>query len=268
MAPVGTGLEVTRLANLLGMDPEELAGLAEVPAAELRELRHAITGSVHSRHERRFRRLAKLVKKTPMALSAKVAKVALGPVISARVAGSLDPADAIALANHLDVDFMAKVASHLDPGRVGDIISALPSDIVIESGRRMLQAGELAALGGLVSAVSTEDALAVAESAGPAELLQIGLFTEEPESLDELISALSDAQVHAVVDAAASSDHIGETVLLVGALGSANIRRLLEPIAAKPPEVRDRFVDAVLAEDGEVAQQSRAVLRDLGLLPQ
>ena len=29
MAPVGTGLEVTRLANLLGMDPEELAGLAE-----------------------------------------------------------------------------------------------------------------------------------------------------------------------------------------------------------------------------------------------
>lgn len=267
MRPVGTGLELLRLAALLDVDEADLGGLGEVPAEELRALRTAITATVHGRHERRFRRLAALVKKTPLPLAAKVAQRALGPVMSARVASSLAPEDAVALAQHLDIDFLTRVATHLDPARVGDIVRAMPADLVVEVGRRMLAAGELIALGGLVSCVGESEALAVAEAADPGDLLRIGLFTEDVAALDTLIAGLPDERLAQVVAAAAATDHVHDTVLLVGALGPANVQRLLAPVADLPAEEQGRFIDAIRNDDGETAQRLQAVLRESGLLP-
>lgn len=265
MTLAGTGLEVARLADLLEVDTEHLSGLGTVPAGELRALRHAITGTVHARHRRRFRRLAGMVKMAPLGLSAKVARKAFGPIISARVAGSMDPEDAVGLARHLDADFLAQVAAHLDPASVSQIITALPSDLVVDVGKRMLAAGELAALGGLVSSVEHDEALAVAADADPADLLRIGLFTEEPEALDALIADLPDAQVNSVIEAAASSDHVRETLLLVGALSPDNVERLLRPVADMPKAARERYLAAIREDPDQVPPQVHRVLESLGL---
>lgn len=267
MRPAGTDLELLRLAALLDVDAADLDGLAELPAEELRALRTAITATVHGRHEHRFRRLAALVKKTPLPLAAKVAQRALGPVMSARVASSLAPEDAVALAQHLDAGFLTRVATHLDPARVGGIVGAMPADLVVDVGRRMLAAGELIALGGLVSCVGEAEAMAVAEVADPGDLLRIGLFTEDVAALDKLIAGLPDERLAEVVGAAAATDHVHDTVLLVGALGPANVQRLLAPVADLPAGERDRFIEVIRNDDGETGRRLQGLLRESGLLP-
>ncbi|RYE76134.1 MAG: hypothetical protein EOO74_08945, partial [Myxococcales bacterium] len=176
--PVGTQLEITKLAATLDIDPDQLTGLAQAPATEIRRVRLTISRMVSQRHEHRFHRLASLVKLVPLALAAGIAERALGPMISARVASALDTSDAVRLAGHLDSEFLTNVALHLDPDGVEGIVGALPGQLVVDVGRRLLARNELTVLGGLVSVVGVTEALKVAEKATGEQLLQIALFTD------------------------------------------------------------------------------------------
>lgn len=208
-------IEVDKVAWELGTSADELAFLAASGVDELRALRTTIREGLHARHADLVARLAALSRLLPVGLSAKMAENAFGPVLSARVAGALDPKDAAKLAGSLDRDFLARLAAHLDPADVGPLVEVLPADLMDDIGGRLLAAGEHLALARFLAVVDTDLALRIVAGADPVALLRIALLSEDPVALGAIVERLDDATVEQVRGAAAGTvDHDAAVALL------------------------------------------------------
>ena len=117
MGDLRSRIEVTKLARELGVAEAELSFLTASTPEDLRELRRLTSAALFTRNEDRVKLLAALSRMLPVPLTAKIAEVALGPALSARVAGVLDPREASRLAG-LEVVGVGGVGvgQVLDPG--------------------------------------------------------------------------------------------------------------------------------------------------------
>ena len=134
--------EVLKIARLLDVDEAELAYLADVPAADLRDFRAKATDRLFTSAPG-LARAAAVAKLIPSKLVASIAQRAFGPVLCARAAGGADPGKAVDVAKHLPPDFLADVAVHLDPRRVATIIAGVPMELVGAGGRGAGAAGRV-----------------------------------------------------------------------------------------------------------------------------
>src|SRR5699024_9424977 len=92
MTSLATRVEIIKLAAALDADPAELDHLGKLTPEAVRTVRTALEEALFARHERRFRRIAKLAASVPPALAARVAQLALDPLLGARVAAVMEPA--------------------------------------------------------------------------------------------------------------------------------------------------------------------------------
>ncbi|MFD4324061.1 hypothetical protein ACFWQC_05470 [Nocardioides sp. NPDC058538] len=216
MTALTSGLEITKLAHEMHVDEAELAFLATTSPDNLRDLRGIVSHAMFSRHESRVKGLAAVSKKLPAAVTAKITEIAMGPMLSARVAAVMDPTDAAKLAGHLKPHFLAELSVHLDPSRVEGIIAKLDSALVVEVGRRLLGAGHLLTLARFTGVVPPETSLEVVDGASGAEILQLALFIDEPSVVDPILAGLSDETVAEI--AAATAEHGEAADALLAAL--------------------------------------------------
>lgn len=216
MTALTSSLEITKLAHEMHVDESELAFLATTSPDDLRDLRGIVSHAMFSRHESRVKGLAAVSKKLPAAVTAKITEIAMGPMLSARVAAVMDPADAAKLAGHLKPEFLAELSVHLDPSRVEGIIAKLDSALVVEVGRRLLAAGHLLTLARFTGVVRPETSLEVVDGASGAEILQLALFIDEPSVVDPILAGLSDETVAEI--AAATTEHGEAADALLAAL--------------------------------------------------
>ena len=227
MSDLRARVEVAKLATELQCAPEELAFLEKLGVTELRELRGAITESLFARHEARFAGVAGLTKLVPTKVAAKIAQVALGPLVTARIAGAVDPKVAASMAQAIPADFLCEVAALIDPARVVKLMPLLPDDLVIEVGRLLIERERLLALARFVPVVPTATALAVVEGAEPRRTLQVALFTEDPAALEGIVHGMADDQLLAIVADAVDGDEVDDVVTLIAGLGEASQDRLV-----------------------------------------
>lgn len=216
MTALTSALEITKLAHEMHVDESELAFLATTSPDDLRDLRGIVSHAMFSRHESRVKGLAAVSKKLPAAVTAKITEIAMGPMLSARVAAVMDPADAAKLAGHLKPEFLAELSVHLDPSRVEGIIAKLDSALVVEVGRRLLSEGHLLTLARFTGVVRPETSLEVVDGASGAEILQLALFIDEPSVVDPILAGLSDETVAEI--AAATAEHGEAADALLAAL--------------------------------------------------
>lgn len=216
MTALTSALEITKLAHEMHVDESELAFLATTSPDDLRDLRGIVSHAMFSRHESRVKGLAAVSKKLPAAVTAKIAEIAMGPMLSARVAAVMDPADAAKLAGHLKPEFLAELSVHLDPSRVEGIIAKLDSVLVVEVGRRLLAEGHLLTLARFTGVVRPETSLEVVDGASGAEILQLALFIDESSVVDPILAGLSDETVTEI--AAATAEHGEAADALLAAL--------------------------------------------------
>lgn len=195
-------IEIAKLAHDLGADPSELEFLADRSPAELADLRALVSRTILGRQARQARLLASLSGRLPAAITAKIAAHALGPRVSARVASAMPPDDAARLAGHFEPEFLTRLATSLDPERVATLIAALPEDLVVEVGRRLVSAGEYVTVGRLVAVVPTAVAVKVVSDASADALLEAALYTEDQDALAAVIDGLGDDQRAALEQAA------------------------------------------------------------------
>ncbi|WP_328530475.1 hypothetical protein OG984_04690 [Nocardioides sp. NBC_00368] len=205
MTALTSALEITKLAHEMHVDEAELAFLATTSPDDLRDLRGIVSHAMFSRHESRVKGLAAVSKKLPAAVTAKITEIAMGPMLSARVAAVMDPADAAKLAGHLKPEFLAELSVHLDPSRVEAIIARLDRGLVVDVGRRLLADGHLLTLARFTGVVGPETSLKVVDGASGAEILRLALFIDEPSVIDPLLAGLPDETVTEI--AAAGPDH-------------------------------------------------------------
>ncbi|MFE6509876.1 hypothetical protein ACFVDI_24585 [Nocardioides sp. NPDC057767] len=224
MTALTSALEITKLAHEMHVDEAELAFLATTSPDDLRDLRGIVSHAMFSRHESRVKGLAAVSKKLPAAVTAKITEIAMGPMLSARVAAVMDPADAAKLAGHLKPEFLAELSVHLDPSRVEAIIARLDRGLVVDVGRRLLADGHLLTLARFTGVVGPETSLKVVDGASGAEILRLALFIDEPSVIDPLLAGLPDETVTEI--AASGPDHTDAFDALLLALSEDSRARI------------------------------------------
>jgi hypothetical protein len=254
--------ELTKLAHDLRVEVAELEALAVLSRDELVELRSMVSQALFAPHEHRFTRFAAMARLVPAGLAAKIAELALGPFLTARVAAVTEPELAVRMAGHISPEFMARMSPYLDPTKIAGILAGLPEETVVDVGRRLVTADEPIALGRFMSLVPVAVSVQVVEEAPPLQLLQIALLTDDPAALDAVICELPDERIVGVLEAATQADAVDDAVAMQAPLPSATRTRILRLASRLDVAVRDALVLSVSRNDawGQLVD----VLDDLG----
>lgn len=268
MTSLANRVEIIKLAEALGVEKTELDALAAVPSDDIRTLREALGEAIFTQHEARFRRIAKLAGAVPAAVSARIAQMALTPLLGARVAAVMEPGLAVKLAGSLDTDYLASLSALLDPARAEAIVTRMPSKTITQVGRAMVADKSYVALGRFVSVIDPDIALDVVHAATGRDLLQVALFAEDPDALDELVQRIDDERLVEAIRAAHADGLYDDAVTLVASVAPATRRRLVPLIAALEPDGIDAFAQSLHRFDAWAAiLPALAVLDDSVLAP-
>lgn len=207
--------EVLKLARLLDQPPGELAYLEQVAAAELCALREQVTEVLFNAHESGLRRLAAASRLLPVALVAQLAERPFGPVLSARIAGLIDPDRAVDLAERLPIPFLADIAAELDPRRSSDVLARIPPDRIAAISRELARRGEHVTMGRFVGYLPTASVQAAVGEMDAATALEVAFVLENKERLPELIALIGTEPLREMVALAAESEYAEEAAELL-----------------------------------------------------
>ncbi|MET9491089.1 hypothetical protein [Nocardia sp. NPDC006630] len=241
--------ETTKLARILGItDPTELDFLVDLPPAAIREFRERVTDRLFDRDTKRLRGVAAGAKLVPVAISAKVAERAFGPVLCAAVASAVDPGKAIDIAKSLPASFLAEIAVQLDPRRTAAIISAVPPRMVVDAARELLAVGDHITMGRFVHVVPEPSLRAAAPVMSDVDLLRIAFLLEDKSAIDNVLHIVSD-RVPGVIRAAAEQSMWAEGIDLLDSIAPHNRAWIGNITASLGPDVLDALVQAVYELD-------------------
>jgi hypothetical protein len=211
--------EILKLARLLGRAPEELEYLEGVPIADLRQLREQVTDVLFGAQSTALARLAAASKVLPIGLIATIAEKAFGPLVSARIAGLLEPSRAVDVAAKLSPAFLADVSIELDPRRASDVIARIPAGQIADVTRELVRREEHVTMGRFIGHLSDEALAAAIDEMDDRVLLQVTFVLEEQERLDRLVQLLPERRLDAITEMTAGGELVIEAQELLGHAG-------------------------------------------------
>jgi hypothetical protein len=198
--------EILKLARLLGQAPDQLEYLETVPLTDLRELREQVTDVLFSAQGTALARLAAASKLLPIGLIATIAEKAFGPLVSARIAGLLEPSRAVDVAARLPPAFLADVAMELDPRRASDVIAKIPAGQIADVTRELVGRDEHVTMGRFVGHLSDEALIAAIDEMDDLVLLQVTFVLEEQERLERIVRLLPERRLESITEIAAGGE--------------------------------------------------------------
>lgn len=250
--------EIRKLAHTLGVEPARLAGLTGVPAGDLRILRSQIADALFEADKPRFVRVAALSKAVPVAVAAKLTEFAMPPLLAARTAELIEPHRAAELVRRLSDGYVADVSAAMDAGRAAKVVAAIPADRIAMIGAELARRHEWVVIGGFVAQVS-ESALAASVRVFDGEqLLRIGFVLEDEDRLDDVSGLVTEAQLDAMLAAAAEHGLWTELDHLLAHLSAERVGRMRERFGSAPADVIAATDSA--AASGALSASSRATL--------
>jgi hypothetical protein len=198
--------EVLKLARILERDPASLAYLEPLALEDLRALRDRVTDVLWTAHGHTLNRLASASRLLPVGLCATISERAFGPLLTARMAGLLEPSRAVAVATKLDSKFLADVATELDPRRASDVIAQIPPRQISEVTKELLRRGEYVTMGRFVGHLQDDALVAAVRAMDDAALLRVAFVLEDKNDLEHLVGLLPEGGLAGIVKAAADGD--------------------------------------------------------------
>jgi hypothetical protein len=196
---LGTLSEIDKLSATLGLDRPELAFLAEIPPQDLRSLRVSIYERLFDQDRVVFERLAVGAIRLPPRLATKLA-VALGPLITARVALEVPQRKALEIANRVPIEFFADAAAYLDPRRLRDMIAQLDPDRLTAVGLELIARGDFMTISRFIDFVTDEQVQAtIAAIDDEASILRIAFYMGSKNRMDHLFRSLPEARLRRMV---------------------------------------------------------------------
>lgn len=241
--------ELRKLAHTLGVEPDRLGALAEVPVDDLRALRRQVAEMLFQADRQHFVKVAALAKAIPVPVAARITERALPPLLAARVAELLDPHRAVEMVARLSDSYLADVSSAMDPSRAPGVIRQMPAERLARVGAELARRHEWIVIGGFVSYVDREGLAATVRQFDGAQLLRIGFVLEDPGRLGEITELLDDRQLDEMLAAAASEKLWVELDDLLAQLGADGSVRLAGRLVAAPEAVRGPIGAAVDSGD-------------------
>jgi hypothetical protein len=238
--------EILKLARMLEREPSSLSYLEDLPVADLRILRDQITELLWRADGAAMGRLAVAAKLLPAGLSATMSERAFGPVLSAQLAGRLEPSRAIDVAAKLPIDFLADVAIELDPRRTSEVIAGIPPRRIGEITGELIRRGEWVTMGQFVGHLNDDAIRAALDEMDNAQLLRIGFVLEDKNRLDHLLALLPDGRMDGIIAAAADGGLWIEALDLLSHLSPARRRRTVASAMALGESALEDLATAVL----------------------
>ena len=226
--------QVRRVAHVLGVKPDQLGALAQVPADELRQLHDQLAEWLFAVHADSFARVAAVSKVIPGALAGKMAERFLEPALAARAAVMLDPAKGRDLVTKVSVPYLADIALSLDPVRGQPVIRAIPPARVAEVAVELFRRDELAAMAEFAGSVDKPALDAALGVATPSQLVRIAPLLAWNDTIEEIVDELSDERLDAILTAIADDDLWAEASVLLRRLRVETLDRVVRRLEALP----------------------------------
>jgi hypothetical protein len=195
-------VETAKLARLLGVeDPQALAFLLKVPAAQLRDYREAVTEVLYDDQAELLARTADAARLLPARTLAAIGERALGPLICARLTGLLDPRRAAEISEHFTLEFLADLAAELDPRRAAEVVSAIEVDTVVAICAAMAENGEQVAMGRFVAYLDEVALRRCIEDLGDEDLLRVAFVMEGEARLPSVLQMIGAVRTERILAA-------------------------------------------------------------------
>ena len=264
--------ELVKLGRLLDIPPERVDYLGKLRPDEIRFLRELATDALYYHDQERFQLVAFASKLLPVGLTSLIAQKAFGPLLCARIAGVLDTAHAIALADKMPADFLADLAVSLDPRRCSDIISGMPADQVAEVAEILGTRREYVAMGRFVGHMTDEAIEASLAVVDEPALLRISYVLEGDEGLERVIGLMSPDHLRRAIRAATDHDLWPEALDLLSRVSPGLAGRLGDLAAEEDDRVlagmvrtaqNDDLWDAVLPVTRAMTEEGRRRFAEL-----
>ncbi len=234
--------EILKLSRMLGRDPEQLAYLERVSLADLRDLREQTTEVLWAAHGPALTRLAAAGRLLPAGLTATISERAFGPLLSARLAGLMEPARAVEVASRLPAPFLAELAIELDPRRASTVIAMIAPQQIAAITRELVRRGEYVTMGGFVGHLGDGALSAALAAMDDPTVLRVAFVLEDKDRLQRLMDLLPVARLPDLIEAAAQEGLWLEALDVLGHLSSARRSEL----AAWPVGLDDAACEAIV----------------------
>ena len=265
MSDLLTRAELVKLSRVLGAKEVEVGFLAPLGHLDLRKLEDRVSNLLFDEHRGAFQRLADASRLLPASLVAKLSELVFGPVISARVSGLMPPQRAIEVATKLKTRFLADVTMQLDPRSASELLALMPTRIVIEVAKLLLERREYVTMGRFVDDLTDEAIRTVTDSLDDDEaLVRIGMFVERRERLNELVDLLGAARIQRVVGAVASGapDVQAAGLAMMSQFTHKQLGRFGKAAIALGPKVLNGLIGAAQREG--VTEVVASVMQSIG----
>lgn len=245
--------EARRLAALLGADEAQVLDLVgDLPPGAIRALRERTVAVLHDAEGDRLRGIAAAAGLLPAPVAASLAERAMGPVLCALLAGTVDRRRTADIARRLPDPFLAEVAVHLDPRRVADVVASLPPARVAAVARELTARGEFVTMAQFVDHLSDDALAAAVDAIGDEALLRTAFVVDEPGRVDAVVAGLPDERLAGLLAAARGAQLWFEAIALVAELD---------------PEQQARLARLAVDADVALVEELAAVAHERGLWP-
>lgn len=231
---VAVDSELERLARLLRCRTRDLGFLGRFAAAEIRALRLAVFARMYADHETTYSRIASASRLLPMRLTAPLAQRMLPARVSAGVVASLPADQAAAMSARMSADYVADVSGFLHPMLSAPVLSRFPADVIVRVAAVLADREDFDTMAEIVSALSDEQVEAVVDAIeDPAVLVQVALRVTDPDALQHLTGIIPEARLREMVVWARRRTRLWpELVALLGRLPAQQRKRLLSAARA------------------------------------
>lgn len=261
-----TRAEILKLARMLEREPAEFAYLEAVPLADLCALRDHVTDVLWNANSSTLNRLATASKLLPTGLTATISERSFGPLLSARMAGRLEPEAAVSVASRLPIPFLADLAVELDPRRASAVISLIaPAQIAAITGE-LARRGEHVTMGRFVGHMGDPAMAAALGAMDDATLLQVAFVLEDKDRLDHMLGLLAPPRVTSLLTSAEPEGLWLEALDLLGHVSAERRRELVATPLALDQAALEAIVATVveheLWREAQVLAEHDAALRN------
>jgi hypothetical protein len=244
-----THAEVLKLARLLGREPDQLDYLERLSPADLRQLRESVTVTLYDGDGGSLSRLAAASRVLPAGLTATISQRAFGPLLSARLAGLLEPGRAVDVASKLPPPFLADVAIELDPRRASELIAGLSPQLIAAITAELVGRGEHVTMGRFVGHLHDDAVIAAIGVMDDRALLRVAFVLEDKSQLGRLLATLPASRMAGVLAAAAEDSLWVQALDLLNHLPARQRRRMVTAALALDEPVVDAILDAIIEHD-------------------
>lgn len=241
--------EIAKIARLLAVEPDEIEYLSKVRPEGLVKFREQLIELFFGGEIGGLQRFVGPSRILPSSLIASITQESVGPVLTARIAGLVDPGQAISVVGKLPHEFLADVAVELDPRRVASIIGNLPEATVHAVTEILMRRKEYVALGRFVAYVSPEMLAATFDRSKDADLLQVAFVMEDKDQLSVAVGLLPDKRIRGFIRAAGKLDMWPEAIDLALHLDDEEYARVIDIVAAESDDVLDALVRTAHEQD-------------------